>query len=243
MESLYLIQPSDACRYLKMVKQPMSLGEIISKLCEGEYPTVSDFKSDVHLVVTNCQTYWSKYDSGQPYITDAKAIETAFLKALPGGGSSSVAATGGSSTQKKPTGKKVSSVADAAGVEVMQAEMPTIAHFRVAHPMPKQADTEILPATLKRAAKFTNDAIRLALDESKKHFLVLDDGTRVFSSGPFIYAVDPTKFPDYQMIITNPMYIQRMEKNLVSGRYENLDTAAADMELIRRNAHKYNTGL
>jgi len=43
-------------------------------------------------------------------------------------------------------------------------------------------------------------------------------------------------------IIPTPMNIHRMEKKVSNSRYDSISSIMKDMQLIRDNAHAYNTG-
>ena len=61
--------------------------------------------------------------------------------------------------------------------------------------------------------------------QAKQHFMVskLSANTskpiKVFTAEPFQSSVDPLKFPDYPVIITNPMYLTLMEKKVNNNKY------------------------
>lgn len=137
---------------------------------------------------------------------------------------------------------------------------------------------------------FVSIALRVifmeALQEVKKHFMVNKfNSARIPTSGPFLKAVDPLKYPDYAAVVPNPMDLTMIEKKIANNRYTaSLSTITAgkttplssvlglrsysssgavdpsestgvvsagieaiwaircDFELLRNNAHAYNTG-
>lgn len=145
-------------------------------------------------------------------------------------------------------------------------------------------------AELGQNSTFVAIALRVifmeALQEVKRHFMVNRfNQARILTSGPFLKAVDPLKYPDYAQIVTNPMDLTIIEKKIVNNRYtaalstvpagkttplssvlnlrsfsdgekvaseestgvvsagmEAIWAIRCDFELLRSNAHLYNTG-
>ncbi|KAH8804930.1 hypothetical protein F5884DRAFT_431493 [Xylogone sp. PMI_703] len=49
--------------YFTVVKRPMDLRTIKSKMDKGEYATAADFEKDIRLIFQNCYEYWTREDS------------------------------------------------------------------------------------------------------------------------------------------------------------------------------------
>lgn len=60
--------------YTEKVKQPMDLGTVTAKLCEGVYQTVEAFIADCRLVPANCEAYYSKRDDGPQFMAQAARL-------------------------------------------------------------------------------------------------------------------------------------------------------------------------
>uniref|UniRef100_H3GQK9 Bromo domain-containing protein n=1 Tax=Phytophthora ramorum TaxID=164328 RepID=H3GQK9_PHYRM len=66
-------------------------------------------------------------------------------------------------------------------------------------------------------------------------------GIEIKTAGPFLTAVDTTKYPDYLTIVSEPMDFAKIERKLKSDRYGSVDEFSADVHLIFSNCHKYNS--
>ncbi|KAG8714750.1 hypothetical protein FRC11_007261 [Ceratobasidium sp. 423] len=68
----------DGCpTYLDEIKHPMDLGTMGTKLRNGKYKTMDNFKSDVELIVSNCRAF---NPPGTFPVLAAEALETAFKR-------------------------------------------------------------------------------------------------------------------------------------------------------------------
>ena len=68
--------------YMEKVKQPMDLGTVTAKLCEGMYQTVEDFVVDCRLVPANCKAYYNKRDDGPKFMAQAARLDQFMSKKL-----------------------------------------------------------------------------------------------------------------------------------------------------------------
>lgn len=57
-------------------------------------------------------------------------------------------------------------------------------------------------------------------------------GVEIKTAGPFLTAVDTTKYPDYLTIVSEPMDFAKIERKLKSDRYGSVDEFSADVHLI-----------
>lgn len=68
----------DGCpTYLDEIKHPMDLGTMGTKLRNGKYKTMDDFKSDVELIISNCRAF---NPPGTFPVAAADALETVFQR-------------------------------------------------------------------------------------------------------------------------------------------------------------------
>jgi transcription initiation factor TFIID subunit 2 len=67
-------------RYLDEIEHPMDFGTMMTKLNEGQYETMEDFRKDVELVFSNCRKF---NPPGTFPVTCAEAVEKAFKKEWP----------------------------------------------------------------------------------------------------------------------------------------------------------------
>ncbi|RYG93580.1 hypothetical protein EON65_58705, partial [archaeon] len=104
-----------------------------------------------------------------------------------------------------------------------------------------------------RAEKYLKAAFDFCLRQVGNHYMIskFDSKTRIASASPFLKAVDPLTYTDYNSIIAKPMDFAKMSKLLTAGKYGLSDTPEltdavlsflADVDLIRDNCYTYNTG-
>jgi hypothetical protein len=102
----------------------------------------------------------------------------------------------------------------------------------------------------RKVEKYLKSSFELSVEQVKNHYLVAKvTNAQVYTAGPFLKAVDPAAYPDYATIITDPMDLAKITKNIKNNKYSIAETSSAstailsilhDMELIRTNAHTYN---
>src|SRR5260221_11017982 len=67
-------------RYFEEIKKPMDLGTMSTKLEQGQYVTMDDFKKDAELIFANCR----KFNRPEDYPTlCASLVEKVFKKEWP----------------------------------------------------------------------------------------------------------------------------------------------------------------
>ena len=57
---------------------------------------------------------------------------------------------------------------------------------------------------------------------------------------PFLKAVDPTAFPDYYTVVTNPIDLGMIDRRLKTNHYEDADEFYADLKRVWANCYTYN---
>lgn len=65
--------------YFDIIKHPMDLGTIDTKLDQNAYPSIEPFLADIKLIFDNCYLYNNEYD---PVTLDAKKLEESFKRQL-----------------------------------------------------------------------------------------------------------------------------------------------------------------
>ncbi|KAI9249093.1 Bromodomain-containing protein, partial [Helicostylum pulchrum] len=65
--------------YFDVIKHPMDLGTVESKLKQNAYPSIEPFLADIQLIFDNCYLYNNPYD---PVTIDAKRLEESFKRQL-----------------------------------------------------------------------------------------------------------------------------------------------------------------
>lgn len=83
---------------------------------------------------------------------------------------------------------------------------------------------------------------QLVLSELNEHYIIGPWENRVCTAEPFMKAVDPARFGDYYEIVKSPINLRMIEKKVKGDGYSTAKSFLADMELLRDNAHLYNTG-
>ena len=56
-----LLTSEEYDKYITLNPQPIDFGTIISKAVEGDYSSLDEIRSDVNLIVRNCEKYWTTY--------------------------------------------------------------------------------------------------------------------------------------------------------------------------------------
>lgn len=59
-------------------------------------------------------------------------------------------------------------------------------------------------------------------------------------SGPFVKLPTRKELPDYYQVITKPMDLWRIEKNIHEDKYKNMEAFENDVKLMCANAQEYN---
>ena len=229
----------------------MDLGSVISKVVEGDYTSVTEIYDDFHLIVSNCEKYWTKMaekNGGEGittveavYINDAKnvhktfkdAFEVAINKAAPAVNSKNVDVTETVVFTTQATDKKLS------------RSMPSQNKLAAAAPV----ETVESGGRNSKLTKYYRETFKHVMAQLKRHYLrpvnVVENSEtpKVLTCGPFLKPVDPSIFPDYYTIISQPMDLATIEKKFGRDEYTNLYDIVTDVILLRDNAHTYNVGI
>ncbi|DBA02228.1 TPA: hypothetical protein N0F65_007638 [Lagenidium giganteum] len=221
--------------YFKKIKAPMDLGTVSARLHLGTYKHEQEFLSDLKLIFDNCIRYWKPDPHGQTYCDSAKMLlnvlktqtahvfgaamaEKLFTKDKDRKSSLS------SSSKSKPTNVSSSSAAPSA---------PAAA---------STADSDRGKKKSSRSSNFPEKDICAAIvKDLKGHKMKGYRGIEILTAGPFLHAVDTTKYPDYLKIIAEPMDFAKIERKLKSDRYVSVNEFSADVHLIFSNCKKYNS--
>ena len=248
--------------YKEIVKSPTDMGTIISNIIENIYDSnTEEIKNDVKLISSNCEKYWATQtlDGVDPqiYIRDANMISSTFCQTLDAEialtkASISVTTAASTSSNTTSTGlvlsmsrsKSTTNVnANTTNVNKNTKGAAVIASTNVS----KNSNTTGSTIDPKKCNMIMKDIYRFCLTEVKKHYIkpanqASNNSLKILTAGPFLKSVDPIKYPDYTSIITNPMNILRMEKNVEHNKYTSVESIIEDFTLIRNNAHIYNSG-
>lgn len=231
--------------YYKKIKVPMDIGTVSARLHLGEYTTVRAFVKDVKLIFDNCLRYWKPDPQGQTYCESARAlthllktqVDHVFGPALSDElhlkdkhKSSSSSSTTTSSTL--PTSAAI--VSSGSSKTHRSSTVSTISTDDKSSKRKSSKSSNLSTAVPK-------DMCLGIMKQLRAHKMKGYRGIDIPTAGPFLHAVDTTKYPDYLTIISEPMDFAKIERKLKGDRYGSTDEFSADVHLIFSNCHKYNS--
>ncbi|CAK4104776.1 unnamed protein product [Aphanomyces euteiches] len=206
--------------YFKVIKRPMDIGTVTSRLHLGEYTEVASAVKDLRLVFDNCIKYWKGHPDGQIYRDAAKAL----LSMLQSNVLSAFGPTYSGLFEKSSKSKSSSST-----------PAPEAGKSSATTPVHKESKKS---SSRREFAEKDNCMKILELIRQHKMKGVMGE---ILTAGPFLHAVDITKYPDYAQIVTEPMDFNKIERKLKSNRYSSVSEFSADVHLIFSNCMKYNS--
>ncbi|KAG3011397.1 hypothetical protein PC121_g15711 [Phytophthora cactorum] len=251
VESYYDSPDQIPYNYFKTVKNPMDIGTVSSKLHLGEYKHVSEFIAGMKLVFDNCIRYWKPDPQGQTYCESAETLLRVLhtQSAIFG---SSVSSSGAAREKQRPSSSsssKVKSVcASSHSSTSLPASVPTVSvsgseQEKIKKKSSSKSSKSSKPSKSREAgAGMSEKDICLGImKQLRAHKMKGFRGIEIKTAGPFLTAVDTTKYPDYLKIVSEPMDFAKIERKLKSDRYGSVDEFSADVHLIFSNCHKYNS--
>ncbi|KAG0178794.1 hypothetical protein DFQ28_004301 [Apophysomyces sp. BC1034] len=217
--------------YFDIIKHPMDLSTMKTKLDNNEYSTIDAFAADGRLMFDNCYLY---NNAGDPVSLDAKKLEEAFnrrLKKAP----SAIAETPAAEPPIFPPGDHPNTNT----VERL-AEEPTEEPINsITKPVQRRRSSLTALKALHDGAKSMPDdqfkRCEGAIKEMKK-----PKYRRL--NWPFERPVDPIAWgaTDYYDIVKKPMDMSTFEKKLYDYEYAQEDEFEADVRLMFHNCYLYN---
>ncbi len=88
----YFKSAEDVRHYISIVKTPLNLGQIVSRILEGQYSTLQQIDDDFSILIANCEKYWTAIakvgkrnklnQEEQGYIRQARALRDTFMRSL-----------------------------------------------------------------------------------------------------------------------------------------------------------------
>ena len=240
--------------YPNIIKNPMDLGTMDTKLKSDEYPNQEAFVSDFELMVNNCFTF-----NGPVHAISAAAqsLRAYFLKQMDG------VPTGGAAVlPTKPT-KKASPIARPPArresrVSLPSAQSPNVAAGETFALLPggtPQIRRESTAGRPKRAVvppaprDLPYSGIKPKRKENQvglkfcEHVLEeLRKAKYREETMYFLSPVDPValNIPTYYSVIKKPMDIGTIAQKLKNGQYSTADEFKADFELMLDNCYRFN---
>lgn len=205
--------------YPMVIKHPMDLSTIQTKMETGVYESAEQFKEDVKLMFENCYTY-NKPDT-QVYV-QAKQLEKYFDGHF----------------AKLPTELAAPpAVTDDFGGKKRKTEGAAASRPRRESATPHRASS-VIPAPPSSRAKRNSPELTFCMAVWKE----LTKKSNAHLAWPFMEPVDPVKLgiPDYHSVIKEPMDLSTLKKKLDAGQYSNADEFEADVRLVFKNCYLYN---
>ncbi|CAH7676027.1 Bromodomain-containing protein, partial [Phakopsora pachyrhizi] len=226
--------------YLLVIKNPMDLGTIETRLGKGApcfYRSVEQFAADVQLIFTNCYTYNGSPESSQ-YSRMALDLSIQFetqMKKMPSDEPGPLASSSRSPSLAKPLPKTTAlSTAESISSPAISAkrklESPADLHSQTYGQDTPTVTVKHIPNT-KAELKFCKEVLR---ELNKKIYEK--------SVWPFYEPVDIVKLniPDYPKIIKKPMDLSTMKQKLDGGEYSSAEAFADDFRLMLNNCFAFN---
>lgn len=213
--------------YYKLIKEPIDLKMIYSRLKNNMYSSLDDIEKDLQLLVKNAHAF---NEPGSQVYKDATAIKkTVSVKRQEIEHTLSGAKSSKRLRSKRATSKMTSAINALLSDTDDDDEM--------------QADTSQL---LDEEENEKNNGEQLE-DDTHDPFLALYNSVRRYSdysgrivSEAFMRLPSKRTYPDYYEVIKNPIGLLRIGSNIKNGLYESLDTLAAEMNRCFENAKAYN---
>lgn len=237
--------------YYKVVKEPMDIGTVSSKLHLGEYKSTSEFIAGMKLIFDNCITYWKSDPLGQTYCESAETL----LRVLRAQSSNfgSIVSSSGASIDKNRSIDSSQYKHDSHSSSSLPSSMSTLSGSGNHHEIKiktssrsgkssKSSKSSKLSKSRDTGSTFPEKDVCLEImKQLRAHKMKGFRGIEIKTAGPFLTAVDTTKYPDYLTIVSEPMNFAKIERKLKSDRYGSVDEFSADVHLIFSNCHKYNS--
>lgn len=225
--------------YYNKVKVPMDLGTVSSKLHLGEYKRVQEFLDGLQLVFDNCIKYWKSEPYGQAYCDSADAL-TKVLQTRAALLFKTSSAESSQAEEKRRGGSSSSSKSAHSLVTAVPVAKPSSNSGEREKSKKKSSKSSSRDAA--STGGFAHKEICMTiLKQLRSHKMKGYRGIEILTAGPFLHAVDTTKYPDYLSIVSEPMDFAKIERKLKSDRYVSVSEFSADVHLIFSNCHKYNS--
>ncbi|KAK1942428.1 SWR1 complex bromodomain subunit bdf1 [Phytophthora citrophthora] len=252
IESYYDSPDQIPYNYYKTVTEPMDIGTVSSKLHLGEYKHTSEFVAGMKLVFDNCIRYWKPDPQGQTYCESAEML-LRVLHSRSAAFGSSASSSGVSAEKQRSTSSSSSKTKPIpTGLHASSSVTPSV-------PVVSATGSEHEKTKKKSSSKSSSKSLKSSkpresggglpekdiclgiMKQLRGHKMKGFRGIEIKTAGPFLTAVDTTKYPDYLTIVSEPMDFAKIERKLKSDRYGSVDEFSADVHLIFSNCHKYNS--
>lgn len=222
---MYFLEPVDwkalnLPHYPTIIKHPMDLGTIKTKLERGEYGSVDDFAYDVRLVFKNCLKFNQEETKEFPIRTWAKAASDSFEQMYQQDLMPLV------HPEETPP-----LVVPAPPKEEGQVEPSRVLPIKV-------KTTKKSPKNKAKGSPSSSAAFPQETDYKKLVERLMKDERALSFNAPFDYAA--AGLLDYPKVVKKPMDFLTIKKKLTSHQYASADAFVEDMELVFSNCLLYN---
>ncbi|KAI8331780.1 Bromodomain-containing protein [Chlamydoabsidia padenii] len=224
--------------YPQIIKHPIDLTTIDGKLQHGEYNDVDQFVADIRLLFNNCY----KFNGPEAMVSMlCQNVESAFEKSL----------------RQMPPSKemeaRVNSHHSPQAATLSQATSfrrisEDTRPKREIHPPPSKDYPETMTKQ-RRGGDHQPSSFEIKRRKADVQLKFCGQSIRELKKNkyrdlnyPFLHPVDAValNIPDYHTIITHPMDISTIERNLNNGEYDSPDSFESDVRLMFNNCYRYN---
>ncbi|KAJ3092278.1 hypothetical protein HK102_009089 [Quaeritorhiza haematococci] len=209
--------------YFSIIKHPMDLSTVQSKLEKGEYPTVQEFIDDMELMFNNCLKF---NGPGAPVTLLGQSLQRSFRKWL-----EKVPIELKGNDKKKKVVKPPEPVQPAAEKSRMKREVkPSSRELSVAS-SPPPSKKSITAKAQNAELRFCASILRELKHKKWSHFNYV-----------FMEPVDAVALgiPTYHEVIKHPMDLSTIQKKLDRKEYGTADDFEADVRLMFNNCYTFN---
>lgn len=215
--------------YLTVIKKPMDLGTIKSKLRHGKYHSLDGFVSDVRLVFKNARAY----NGEGSYILQCVDEVSSFFEEE------------WKSAMKEKTKQKNSEAKDTSDYKESRHHRPSVKQEKSRDKKERrrsQQDYYDKPYGSSSSTKTRANDRRINPEFLGDCKAIIDQLLKHEFSGFFDHPVDPIadSAPDYFAIIKKPMDLSTVKSKLRHNEYRSLHHFAEDVRLIWTNCSTYN---
>ncbi|KAG0100029.1 hypothetical protein BGZ93_004620 [Podila epicladia] len=215
-------------QYLQIIKNPMDLGTINSKLRAREYRTAEDVRKDIELVIFNCRTF----NPRDTYVyQQADALEKVMLKEWDKAFGST------DSHDQSSRSSKESDAPSSSSSSSKQKSKPPKPEDTMAAPARRPSTTTTPPKPKQpKVVEPPKEVVEKYMDKILKKVVAHKH------AGPFLEPVDYVALglPNYPLLIKSPMDFSTIRKKLTASKYGTLDSFADDVRLVFQNCVNFN---
>jgi bromodomain-containing factor 1 len=222
--------------YPLIIKHPMDLNHVETKLNNSDYPTVEEFIADVRLIFNNC----FKYNGPEAIISVlCQNVESAFEKSL----------------RQMPSSQAVKQEQQRQ-MSISKEPSPPLSQHNLSSPPPVLDDylsggrpkreihcpskdyPETFTTPIKKPSQNTSLQMKYCW-QVLREFKKTKYRNQIY---PFLTPVDPIELnlPDYTTIIKNPMDLSSIEHKLLNDQYKEPEQFEQDVVLVFNNCYTYN---